>query len=75
MVRGETVHVRTCPGQVRNVGFILGEHGHVLCKMCTLLYDDNFVPFFFQGEEKSLLYSLTSTRLKLLGKSQEKEEL
>jgi len=42
VVRGETVHVRTCPGQ---------------------------------GEEKSLLYSLTSTRLKLLGKSQEKEEL
>jgi len=37
--------------------------------------EDNFVPFFFQGEEKSLLYSLTSTRLKLLGKSQEKEEL
>jgi len=42
VVRGDTTHVRTCPGQ---------------------------------GEERSLLHGLTSTRLKLLGDAQEKDEL
>jgi len=42
VVRGDTTHVRTCPGQ---------------------------------GEERSLLHVLASTRLKLLGDAQEKDEL
>jgi len=42
VVRGDTTHARTCPGQ---------------------------------GEEKSLLHSLTSARLKLLGDAQKKDEL
>ena len=60
MVRGDTTHVRTCPGQVD----------------CHTVVEDHLkLVILNQGEDRSLLHSLTSTRLKLMGKTEEREEL